>query len=98
LLEKKSLLQNVITKGKNNKLTMFALLRSPFVVIVFLKIQIHAFGLDPSMYIGYGSTVLVSGGTTKVYVVIKVGIKYQSGHQGFRKNHLKGPPSGPPPN
>ncbi len=69
---------------------MYALLRSPFVVIVFLKIQIYAFGLDPSMYIGYGSTFLVGGGATKVDVVIKVGIRYQSGHRGFQKNHLIG--------
>jgi hypothetical protein len=45
------------------------------------------------MYIGYGSTFLVGGGATKVDVIIKVGIRYQSGHQGFQRNHLIGPTS-----
>jgi hypothetical protein len=69
---------------------MFALLCWPFVVIIFFKIQIYAFGLDPNMYIGYGSTFLIGGGTTKIDVVIKVGIRYQNGHQGFQRNHLIG--------
>ncbi len=52
-------LKNVVTKNKTNKLMIFALFHSPFMVITFLKIWICIVKSNPNTYIGYGNIFLV---------------------------------------
>jgi hypothetical protein len=68
----------VVRKSKTNKLMIFALFHSPFMVITFLKFWICTLKSNPNTYIGYGNTFLVDEGPIEVVgkTTILLGDKY----------------------
>jgi hypothetical protein len=70
--------KNVFMKNKTNKLMIFALFHSPFMVITFLKFWIRTLKSNPNTYIEYGNTFLVDEGPIEVVAktTIELGDKY----------------------
>jgi hypothetical protein len=65
-------------KNKTNKLMIFALFHSPFMVFTFLKFWISRLKSNPNTHIEYGNTFLVDEGPIEVVAktTIELGDKY----------------------